>query len=199
MDGFTTTFTGTPFDPAVTRTIAALEGECECEGECEGEGFGVLGDIDVQGAMKDRPGVQLAPCRSFGACKPMRAHPALQALHRRPSLQHRARHVRLCGQPGGDAVPVRRPDPGRGCMGAADRDVRADSPAVQAGTGRSVHDRGACHGERQPACRRGPASADHGPFAPPMAAPRDLRTVPEVCDRHRGRRRAGIGGASTAS
>ena len=46
MYGFTTTLTGLSFDDALTRTTAALKAE----------GFGVLSDIDVQRAMKEKLG-----------------------------------------------------------------------------------------------------------------------------------------------
>jgi uncharacterized protein (DUF302 family) len=70
MYGFTTTLTGTTFDQALTRTIEALKGE----------GFGVLSDIDVQRAMKDKLGVEMPPYRILGACNPTLAHQALQAV-----------------------------------------------------------------------------------------------------------------------
>ncbi|OYU81022.1 MAG: hypothetical protein CFE45_28055 [Burkholderiales bacterium PBB5] len=69
MYGFTTTLTGISFDQAVTRTIEALKTI----------GFGVLSDIDVQAAMKDKLGVQMPPYRILGACNPKLAHQALQA------------------------------------------------------------------------------------------------------------------------
>ena len=47
MCGFTTTLTGTTFERALAKTIAALKAE----------GFGVLSDIDVQHAMKEKLGV----------------------------------------------------------------------------------------------------------------------------------------------
>ncbi len=69
MYGFSTTLTDTTFDQAMSRTLDALKAE----------GFGVLSEIDVQKAMKDKLGVDMPGYRILGACNPPLAHRALQA------------------------------------------------------------------------------------------------------------------------
>lgn len=70
MYGFTTTLTDISFAAAVDKTMAALKAV----------GFGVLSDIDVQRAMKDKLGAEMAGYRILGACNPPLAHQALQAV-----------------------------------------------------------------------------------------------------------------------
>jgi uncharacterized protein (DUF302 family) len=69
MYGFITTITGASFDQVLAKTTAALKAV----------GFGILSDIDVQHAMKEKLGVDMLPYRILGACNPPLAHQALQA------------------------------------------------------------------------------------------------------------------------
>lgn len=69
MYGFTTTLNNTSFDQALDQVTAALKVE----------GFGVLSDIDVQRAMKEKLGAEMPAYRILGACNPPLAHQALQA------------------------------------------------------------------------------------------------------------------------
>lgn len=69
MYGFKTTLTDVSFEVALQRTVESLKAE----------GFGVLSDIDVQRAMKDKLGADMRPYRILGACNPPLAHQALQA------------------------------------------------------------------------------------------------------------------------
>ena len=57
------------FDEAVERTKAALKAE----------GFGVLAEIDIQRAMKEKLGVDMPRHLILGACNPRLAHRALEA------------------------------------------------------------------------------------------------------------------------
>jgi uncharacterized protein (DUF302 family) len=68
MYGFTTTLSGIGFDQALENTVEALKTE----------GFGVLSEIDIQGAMKTKVGVDMPRYRILGACNPPLAHQALQ-------------------------------------------------------------------------------------------------------------------------
>lgn len=68
MYGFHATL-GLGFTEALERVLAVLKQE----------GFGVLSDIDVQGAMKEKLGIDMPPYRILGACNPPLAHKALLA------------------------------------------------------------------------------------------------------------------------
>ena len=58
-----------PYDEAVPRVKKALKDE----------GFGVLSEIDVQGALKEKLGIDRGRYLIIGACNPRLAHQALEA------------------------------------------------------------------------------------------------------------------------
>ena len=59
----------TSFEEALANVTAALKQQ----------GFGVLTEIDVQKALKEKIGAEFRPYRILGACNPNYAHKALQA------------------------------------------------------------------------------------------------------------------------
>ena len=58
-----------PFEEAISKVTDALKEE----------GFGVLSDIDIQAAMKEKLGAGMAAYRILGACNPPLAHKVLAA------------------------------------------------------------------------------------------------------------------------
>lgn len=70
--GFFATLEG-PFEATVERVTQALKKE----------GFGILSEIDVQKAMRDKLGLDIPPHRILGACNPQLAH---QALGQEPNV-----------------------------------------------------------------------------------------------------------------
>ena len=69
MEYYFNTIMNESFDDTVDRTIEALKAE----------GFGVISDIDIQGKLKEKLGVNFKKYRILGACNPAAAYKALQA------------------------------------------------------------------------------------------------------------------------
>ena len=63
------TLKGLSFEEAVEKTKVALKTQ----------GFGVLSEIDIQGTLKEKIGVDFRKYRILGACNPGFAHKALSA------------------------------------------------------------------------------------------------------------------------
>lgn len=64
---FSTALAG-PFDEVVERTRQALAAE----------GFGIISEIDIQAALREKIGVEFRRYTILGACNPALAHEALQ-------------------------------------------------------------------------------------------------------------------------
>lgn len=95
--GFGTTLAA-PFEDAVASAKAALKEE----------GFGILSEIDVQGTLKAKLGVDMERYTILGACNPALAHRALTAEHDLGLLL--PCNVIVHDHDGGSAVSIVDPD-----------------------------------------------------------------------------------------
>ncbi len=68
MEYYFSTTINDGFEAAIAKTTEALKTE----------GFGVIADIDIQGKMKEKLGVDFKKYRILGACNPPAAYKALQ-------------------------------------------------------------------------------------------------------------------------
>src|SRR6266705_5456045 len=69
----------TSYTLSATTSLAFPEAVERVRAELKTEGFGVLCEIDVQAAMREKLGVEGEPYLILGACNPPLAHQALQA------------------------------------------------------------------------------------------------------------------------
>lgn len=69
MEYYFSTIVKDGFENTITKTVEALKTE----------GFGVIADIDIQGKMKEKLGVDFKKYRILGACNPPAAYKALLA------------------------------------------------------------------------------------------------------------------------
>lgn len=72
MEYYFSTTLNKNFDDTIAKTVEALKTE----------GFGVIADIDIQGKLKEKLGVDFKKYRILGACNPPAAYKALQAEER---------------------------------------------------------------------------------------------------------------------
>lgn len=66
-------------EPAIqaTTSLSMEDAEARLREALKTRGFGVLTEVDVQGVLKERIGVEVEPYRILGVCNPKLAHAAM--------------------------------------------------------------------------------------------------------------------------